>query len=373
MTATKFTSSFKHITIIGVGLIGGSLGLAIKRRLRNVKVTGVDKPRVLRRARQRGAIDLDEPSLAKAVSQADLVFLACPTAKILQLLPDVAKHSLPTTVVTDVGSVKAEIVQRANKLFPSGNFVGGHPMAGLEFSGIDAAHPLLFENAVYVLTSTKRTKSTKKAHLKRLSAFLQTLGARVMVMNAETHDSVASVVSHLPQLTAVALMNVAGKRSTAASKHLQLAAGGFRDMTRIASSRFEIWNDILGFNKRGIDRAVQLLERELKSYRSSLRKRSLSHIKQDFSRARKFRNAIPRNMKGFLHSLSNLYVYVQDRPGVLAKMTGALSHAKINISDLELLKVREGSGGTFRLSFESKNLAGRALRILRKRGFEVEE
>jgi prephenate dehydrogenase len=370
MTATKSISPFKQITIIGIGLIGGSLGLAIKRRLRNMKVTGVDKPRVLRRARQRGAIDVAELNLAKAVSHADLVILACPTAKILQLLPAVAKHSLPTTVVTDVGSVKSKIVRMSGKLFPRGNFVGGHPMAGLEFSGIDAAHPLLFENAVYVLTSTKDTKST---NIKRLIGFLQTLGARVMMMNAETHDTVASVVSHLPQLTAVALMNVAGRRSRTASKHLQLAAGGFRDMTRIASSRFEIWNDILGFNRREIDRALQLLERELKKYRNSLRRRSSSQIKQDFTRARKLRNAIPRNMKGFLHSLSDLFVYVQDRPGVLAKMTGALSLAKINISDLELLKVREGSGGTFRLSFESKELASRAARILRKRGFEVEE
>ena len=144
-------------------------------------------------------------------------------------------------------------------------------------------------------------------------------------------------------------------------------------MTRIASSRFEVWNDILRFNKQEIGRALGFLERELKAYRSSLRKHSLGQLRQDFSRARKLRNAIPRNMKGFLHSLSDLYVYVQDRPGVLAKMTGALSQQKINISDLELLKVREGSGGTFRLSFESRETAQKAAKILRKKGFEVEE
>lgn len=369
MTATKFISPFKHITIIGVGLIGGSLGLAIKQRVRGVSVTGVDKPAVLRRARQRGAIDLAEPSLAKALPEADLVILACPTAQILQLLPAVARHTSPQSTVTDVGSVKSVVVQKAGKLFPRGNFIGGHPMAGVELSGIEAAHPLLFENAVYVLTPTKRTPKT---HLNQLSAFLHRLGARVMMLDAETHDQVAAAISHLPQLTAVALMNVAGRRHKVASRQLQLAAGGFRDMTRIASSRFEMWNDILRFNREEINRALQLLERELRVYRSALKKRSLRGLQQDFAHARKLRNAIPRNMKGFLHTLSDVYVYVQDRPGVLARMTGALAKAKINIKDIELLKVREGSGGTFRLSFESDELARKAARILRRIGFEVE-
>lgn len=353
-----------------MGLIGGSLGLAIRQRIRGAVVTGVDNPKVLQRARQRAAIDRAEPSIAKAVAEADLIVLACPTKEILRLIPIVATYASPHAIVTDVGSVKDAIAKKAGKFFSHGNFIGGHPMAGVELSGIEAAHPLLFENAVYVLTPTAKTP---KRHIQRLGKFLQQLGARVMVLDAGTHDKVAAAVSHLPQLTAVGLMNVAGQKHRQAKRQLELAAGGFRDLTRIASSRFDIWNDILKLNSKEIEEAVQLLVNELQRYRVLLKNKKVSALRRQFNQARKLRNAIPRNMKGFLHTLSDVSVYVQDRPGVLAKMTGALARAKINIKDMELLKIREGSGGTFRLSFESREVSQRAARILRKAGFEVEE
>ena len=364
------SNSFRHITIVGVGLIGGSLGLAIKRRMKGVTVTGWDKPDVLRKARRRGAIDDIAPTLAKAVEDADLVILACPTRKILSLLPTIARSVSTTALVTDVGSVKSVIVSLAGKLFPAGNFIGGHPMAGIEFSGIEAAHPLLFENAMYVLTPLARTP---RAKVKKLSDFLYELGARVLILDARTHDSVAAAVSHLPQLIAVALMNVAGKRHPQARKHLQLAAGGFRDLTRIATSRYNVWDDILRLNSNEILRAMEFMAKEFKGYQKAVRRTSQSSLRSNFVAARKLRNAIPRTMKGFLHSLSDLYVYVQDKPGVLATMTGSLAKAKINIKDMELLKIREGSGGTFRLSFDSSEVSKRAAKILRGKGFEVEE
>lgn len=359
---------FTHIAIIGVGLIGGSLGLAIKRGMKGVMISGWDKPEVLRKARTRGAIDVAASSIASAVETADLVILASPTTKILSLLPTVARYVSSHALVTDVGSVKSAIVDSANKLFPHGNFIGGHPMAGIELSGIEAAHPLLFENAVYVFTPLRKTPNTQ---IKRLSDFLHVLGARVLKLDARTHDTVAAAVSHLPQLTAVALMNVAGKRHKQARKHLQLAAGGFRDLTRIAGSRYDVWDDILKLNRTEILRALELLTKELKAYRSAIGK-PRSALRTNFASARKLRNAIPRNMKGFLHTLSDVYVYVQDKPGVLATMTGSLAKAKINIKDMELLKIREGSGGTFRLSFDSPEVSKRAAKILRGKGFEVE-
>lgn len=361
---------FKRVTIIGVGLIGGSLGLAIKRRLRGVLVCGVDSTDVLRKARRRKAIDRAETNLQKAVSTADLVLLACPGKTILRLLPRVARFASPSAIVSDVGSVKSAVVRLGEKLFPNGNFIGGHPMAGVELSGIEAAHPLLFENAVYVLTPTK---STSAPQLRRLATFFQALGARVMTMNAEAHDEVAAALSHLPQLTAVALVNVVGRRHTKARSHLGLAAGGFRDLTRIASSRFEVWNDILAGNRANVEKALQMLIEELESYRSELKKKRFSALRREFETAREVRSAIPQNMKGFLHSLKDVYVYVQDRPGVLAAMTGALAKAKVNIKDIELLKVREGSSGTFRLSFDSTEIARQAANVLRRAGFEVEE
>ena len=362
-------SAFRNITIIGVGVIGGSLGLAIKKHFPSVHIVGFDKPGVLRKALKRGAIDEAAKALRPALSDADLVFLATPVSVIQKVLPRLAAHTSSHTLITDVGSVKRSIMRAASRLFPEGNFIGGHPMAGVELSGVEAAHPLLFENAVYVLSPMK---TTTQKRLEQFADFLRDLGARVVILDPKTHDEVASVVSHLPQLTAVALTNVAGKEHTSGRRHLRLAAGGFRDLTRIASSRPEMWTDILEFNRDEIDRSISLLIRELGRYRSFLRKRT-KDLPGKFRSARKIRDSIPKSMKGFLYPLAELYVFVKDKPGMMAKMTSVLAKAEINIKDIELVKVREGRGGTFRLAFESKEMSARAVVILKRAGFEIGE
>ncbi|MBI3787438.1 MAG: prephenate dehydrogenase/arogenate dehydrogenase family protein, partial [Ignavibacteriales bacterium] len=185
----RTANDFQQVTIIGVGLIGGSLGLAIKQRFRSCRVIGVDKPDVLDKAIARGAIDEGKLFIAEAVRDADLIFIATPISSILTLLPLVGRYSRPQSIVTDVGSVKGPITQKASQYFPKGNFIGGHPMAGVELSGVEAAHPLLFENAMYVLTPSKKTPPKP---LKRLSNFLTKLGARVVQLDAKVHDEVAS-------------------------------------------------------------------------------------------------------------------------------------------------------------------------------------
>jgi prephenate dehydrogenase len=365
---TRKRAPFSHVAIIGVGVIGGSLGMAIKKRFRTVSVAGFDRPGVLKKALSRGAIDVVARNLRSAVEGAELVILSMPVSEILRMLPRVAKHVHASTIVTDVGSVKHAIVRRAEQTFPDGNFVGGHPMAGVEHSGVDAAHPLMFENAMYVLTPTR---SVPRRHSKRLALFLEELGARVVMLDSKIHDEVASVVSHLPQLTAVALTNVAGLRHSSGHRHLRLAAGGFRDLTRIASSNPEIWKDILAQNKVEIDRSLRLMIRELTVYRRALRRSRGFSLAAEFDAASRIRNSIPKSMKGFLRPLAELYVFVDDQPGMIAKLTASLADVKISIKDIELMKIREGRGGTFRLAFESREVALRATRVLRRAGFEL--
>jgi prephenate dehydrogenase len=367
-TSVRTSAPFSQITIIGVGVIGGSLGLAIKKHYRSVTVVGFDRKPVLQRALRKEAIDKAAPSLRSAVQHADLIVLATPVSEILKDLSRVAQYAPLRALVTDVGSVKGGIVRRALQLFPHGNFVGGHPMAGVELSGVEAAHPLLFENAVYVLTPTHGSVTSA---VKRLASFLEELGARVVLLNSKTHDEVASVVSHLPQLTAVALTNVAGRRHASGRLHLRLAAGGFRDLTRIASSKPEIWSDILMLNSGEIDKSLKLMIRELQAYRKLLAGGKIKSLGTEFSSARRIRNNIPRTMKGFIRQLDELYVFVKDEPGMIARMTSSLARARINIKDIELMKVREGRGGTFRLAFESKEHSARAVGVLSRAGFEI--
>ncbi len=367
MSHTNQQLPFRSVAIIGVGLIGGSLALALRQRFPSIHITGFDKATVLRRALERGAIHKASPSLKEAVVDADLVVLATPVKTIIDLLPTIAQYASYSSVITDTGSVKSPIIKLAKKLFPSGNFVGGHPMTGAEFSGINAAHPLLFQNALYLLSPTH---SNKQKAYKQLVTLFTALDARVLRIDAAVHDNVVAAVSHLPQLAAVALMNTVGHDHSVSKNYLNLAAGGFRDMTRIASSPFDMWNDILELNVTAVHNALQLYINNLESIAKRLKK-DTTLLKNDFSRSRTLRNRIPRSMKGFLTALVDISVYVDDKPGQLAKLTTALSKAGINIKDMELLKIREGRGGTFRLSFENDTTAQQAKAILNENGFEI--
>jgi prephenate dehydrogenase len=358
---------FTRITIIGVGLIGGSLALAIKHRFPAVHIIGVDKPHILKRAMNRHVIDSAERSVEQAVRTADLVIIAAPVFAIEKLLPLVAGNTAPHALVTDTGSVKRAIVEQSQKLFPNGNFVGGHPMAGSESSGIDAAHPLLFQNAIYILTPSR---TTGKKSLRAVAQFFTSLDARIFTMDPATHDSIVAAVSHLPQLAAVALMNTVGKRHPDSPAHLSLAAGGFRDMTRIASSRFSMWKDILAANQKEIGKALRLFIDQLEKMAAVVNSEP-SRLAADFRTSRSLRLRIPPSMKGFMSPLVDVSVFVEDKPGELARLTASLAKQSINIKDMELLKVREGRGGTFRLSFENRNVSIEAARILHRAGFDV--
>jgi prephenate dehydrogenase len=365
--AQRSTIPFQRIAIVGVGLIGGSLALAIKHRFPAIHITGVDKPQVLKRALKRKAIDKAELSVKLAVRSADLVIIAAPLSAIAKLLPIVAENIAPHTIVTDTGSVKRSVVEQAQMLFPDGNFIGGHPMAGSEFSGINAAHKLLFQNAIYLLTPTKKTK---RLSLRILIKFFSSLDARIFTLESTVHDSIVAAVSHLPQLAAVALMNTVGKHHENAPSHLSLAAGGFRDMTRIASSSFEMWNDILSANRLEIGKALRIYIRQLNKI-AAIVTSDASRLGAEFNTSRKLRSNIPLSMKGFSAPLADLYVFVDDKPGQLALLTSSLAKQKVNIKDMELLKVREGRGGTFRLSFENRTVSIQAMHILQRTGFDV--
>ncbi|MFA6455675.1 MAG: prephenate dehydrogenase [Bacteroidota bacterium] len=358
-----------NITIIGLGVIGGSLGLAIKQSVPHAVVIGFDERQKIDSALRREAIDFGAATLAGSVHDADIIFLCTPVHTILELLPQIAAHCKKSAIITDVGSTKVEIVRSAKKVFRrNGIFIGGHPMAGSEGKGIEYADALLFQNATYVLCANP----SMKKRIAALTSLLSAVGARVLFLSAKHHDTIAATISHLPQLIAVAMMNFVEKKNNYHQGYLQLAAGGFRDITRIASSPYGMWKDILASNADEIRRIIkefsELLGQFEKGLRSSATQRS---FERRFIAAKTVRDAIPKNSKGFLHPLFEVYVAVDDRPGVLAAMTGALTTAKINIKDIELLKIRDGKGGTFRLSFESKRDAEKAGSVLKKKKFKT--
>jgi prephenate dehydrogenase len=244
------------VAIIGLGLVGGSLARALTRR--GYHVTGIDWPLIVRRALATRAITRGA-TRAEAAARSDLVVLAAPPAtnlRLLRRLARVARVAQPELVLTDVSSVKGEIVREAARLGLRG-FVGGHPMAGTEKRGFAASRAGLFEGATWWLVPARSRRANRGVR-----AMVRAAGARPVATDASTHDRVMAFLSHAPQVVAWALFEAA-RRDPVARRHVRRAGPGFRDMTRLASSPRALWQDILAANRVEVRRALAALERSL--------------------------------------------------------------------------------------------------------------
>lgn len=364
-------AEFRTITIVSLGLIGGSLALAFRRSGFAGKLIGVSREETLQSAKRQRIIDegFTYGNLCEAASQADLVILAGPIHVVRQHLQELGKQPdklRPGTLITDVGSTKQAILEDAERFLPSSvHFIGGHPMAGSEKSGLDAADAFLFQNAYYALTPAKGVPPDL---VDGFVDFLSRTGARLVILDAKTHDCTAGAISHLPQLIAVALVNYLDELGDNRELGVRLAAGGFRDMTRIASSRFDMWRDIFATNSTA---ARDALANFIQYLSRSSDRIGTDSLREDFDRAAETRAAIPSDSKGFLHPLREILVVVEDKPGVIAEISNVLAEDSINILDIEVLKVREGEGGTLRLAFASLPVAEQAIELLTKKGYAV--
>jgi len=278
----------KRIAIIGVGLMGGSFGLALKQAGFDGAIAGTDQQAVLAEAKKRGAIDEACPELEAAVSGADLVLLATPILTTLDLLERVRKAAGPAAMVTDAGSTKAQICERAATRFGDGPwFVGGHPLAGRERHGVAAADAALFAGARWVLTP-QRVTHLETAPGRALLQIVERVGAHPMVMDAEAHDETVAWTSHLPQLVATALA-AAVAENLADPDDLRLAASGLRDTTRLADSSYRVWRDICLTNSDNLSEALAALVQKIEYLRDNLRMRGLE---EEFQRAHRLREQL---------------------------------------------------------------------------------
>lgn len=352
------------IVISGLGVMGASLALAIKNSKENIKIWGFDNHQTLSQAMDSGLIDNVITNWPADCVDADIVFLATPIKVIKQHLSDLNGIVSDKTIVTDIGSTKSDLKKFCVGIKFSGLYIGGHPMTGAEKSGISAANPLMYENAIYILTELKENLNHKVSA--KLIPLLQAIKARVFFLDTETHDKIMALISHLPQMIAVSLVNLVGKENSQFHHCFELAAGGFRDLTRIASSSSGIWQDIIDSNKHNINLALNSFISQLES-----EKRSLNSIAESFESASDFRNHIPNTTKGFLSPLTKVLVYVNDQQGAIAKISTSLFEQNIDIRDIELLKIREHEGGVFMLSFENPEKANKAIKILKSIGYKA--
>jgi len=283
--------SFNKITIIGVGLIGGSFGFALKEKKPNFKIVGIDKKEIIEKAIARGAIDEGTVNLKEGIKEADIVIIATPVKTIINILTQINPFLKRGCLVTDTGSTKGQIVERADKVLSKDIFfIGGHPMAGSEEYGIESANPHLFQDRTYILTPTKKSNLIA---IEKIFSLIKMIGANRLILNPLEHDRIVGAVSHLPQVIAVSLINMVSEliQKENNNNYFKAVGEGFKDMTRIASSPYKVWEDICYTNKEIILEMIQEFRNYLGVIEDKL-KNDPSSLKEEFQKASKLRENI---------------------------------------------------------------------------------
>ena len=341
--------------VIGTGLIGASIGMAL--RARGWHVTGRDSnPDCEKRALALGALDAigDDPG-------AQVVFVATPLESVAKEVNGaLASGLVPGGVVSDVAGVKGPVTQAIDHP----QFVGGHPMAGSEQVGVDGADPELFVGATWVLTPTENTDPAAYALLRHV---VSSLGADAIALSPAQHDTLVAVVSHVPHLTAATLMNLADRVSEKHAALLRLAAGGFRDMTRVAAGQPAIWPEVCAENSTAIVATLDALVADLAAMRDRVAAGDRQALLASLDHAAVARRSLPaRALRP--ERLAELRVPVPDRPGVLAEITTLAGDLGVNIADLEIAHSAEGERGVLVLVVDA-DAASRLSDALSERGY----
>jgi prephenate dehydrogenase len=358
------STAAERIAIVGTGLIGTSIAMASARVGCDVSGWDVDRDS-LGTAAELTALRA-APSFEDAVSGAEIVIVCAPVPTI----PELAARALaaaPTATVTDAGSIKDHVVREvAAKAGPArGRFVGGHPMGGSERSGPEHASASVVDGIVWVLTPGEGTEGHR---VEALEAWVERIGGRPVRMSAARHDRLVAFVSHLPQVASTALMGLAATEEADEPDILLLAAGGFRDLTRLASSNPALWSQILLSNREAIAEAIDLYSARLGDLRAMVVEGRGSDVEETFDDAKRARlrlAAKPQVRAG----VAVLQVQAPDRPGALAELTSVLAEHAVNIEDLQIVHSPEGGRGTVHLTVAASS-ADDALRVLASRSFD---
>lgn len=347
----------RHAHVIGLGLIGSSVALALGEAGWHVTGTDLD-PSIVDAALSAGVIE------GTGRGEDDgLIVIATPARSVVATVNEVLRESSNTSlIVTDVAGVKGAIVSNVS----DPRFLAGHPMAGSELRGLAGARADLFQGCTWVLTPTAATEPETYG---TLHGVLRELGANVVAVDAEDHDRLVAVASHVPHLLAGALMNEASRVAEQDTVLLQLAAGGFRDMTRVAAGDPGIWPDVLFENRVAISQSLESLETRLAALRTALNSDDHEVVANDLLSAASARRQLPGRALNS-KNLAYLRVAVSDQPGVLAAVTMAASEMLVNIYDIEIAHGIEGSSGTLLLAIDARQ-AEPFSRVLVEMGFQV--
>ncbi|KIL44196.1 prephenate dehydrogenase [Jeotgalibacillus soli] len=342
------------VVIVGLGLIGGSLGLAIRREHPDATIIGYDRnEKEMRLAKAMDVITKESISLKEDVKKADMILLCTPVTQTERLIAEMSTWVIsPQAIISDVGSTKKRIMQEANAFSRKGlSFIGGHPMAGSHKSGVSAAKAILFENAFYLLTPEP---SVDKEAVDTLKAWLSGTKAKFLIVEPSAHDEITGMVSHFPHIVASSLVHQVKKYHQQQPLVSSLAAGGFRDLSRIASSDPTMWRDITMHNLDVLRELLIQWQEEMSHVVELLDEQNSEAIYNYFEEAKQFRDNMPILHKGAIPSFYDLFVDVPDYPGVISEITGLLAREAISIVNIRIMETREDIYGVLSISFQTE-------------------
>lgn len=354
---------------IGLGLIGGSIAKAIKNADKNSRIMAYTPHReTVDKAHDEGIVDLPLYEIGPQFGDCDFIFLCAPVELNNDNLKALLPHLNPKTTVTDIGSVKSSIHQVVKELGLDSQFIGGHPMAGTERIGYGNSKPGILENAYYIIT---KTEYSSKERLDAYTELVRMIKAIPLVVPYEQHDYITAAISHVPHVISASLVNLVKNRDSEDQLMKTIAAGGFKDITRISSSSPIMWTQICMTNSYNISDLLASYIDSLIDIKLAIDEKDEDKIMSFFESAREYRESFIDSSSGPIKKVFTIHVEIDDRPGNLAKVATLLSDNMINIKNIGIVHNREYERGTLRIEFHSLEGQLQAKELLSQNGYTL--
>lgn len=361
----------KKIGFIGLGLIGGSIAKAIRQYFPDYEIVAFDKSKeTLALATQESVIDIACTIIDDNFKNCEYIFLCAPVSYNTAYLKQLKEYLHEDCILTDVGSVKTSIHKEVITLDMEANFIGGHPMAGSEKSGFVNSKSILIENAYYILTPSEKVSKEKVV---KYESFIQTLKALPVILGYEEHDYITGAISHLPHIIASSLVNFVKEHDGKNELMKHLAAGGFKDITRIASSSPTMWQHICLKNKDNIVKILNEYIDLLNLAKESVANEEEQDIYNFFESSKNYRNSIPGGSSGPIKRMFAVYCDIVDEAGGIATIATILAANNINLKNIGIIHNREFEEGVLRIEFYDESSSRKAAELLQKYRYIVYE
>ncbi|HAQ51332.1 MAG TPA: prephenate dehydrogenase/arogenate dehydrogenase family protein [Lachnospiraceae bacterium] len=359
---------YKKIGFIGLGLIGGSIARAIRREYKDISIVALDDTKEsIENAYKDKTIDNNNIFPIDELRDCDIIFLCAPVIINISYLPKLKAFVNEDIIITDVGSVKGEMEQAIIDNNLEEYFIGGHPMCGSEKTGYSNSNDRLLENAYYLITNNNIINQNKITTFKE---FISSIGALPLELTPDEHDYVTASISHVPHIIASSLVNFVMNNDSDKKTMKTVAAGGFKDITRIASSSPTMWQNICLTNK---DKILKLLDSyllEIDKFKKSINKGNADEIKELFAEAKEYRDSISTG-KGLIENVYEFYVDIADETGVIARIATILANENLNIKNIGIINNREYQEGALRIEMYDEFSMFKAINVLRANKYSI--